>query len=69
VARGGFNMDQFQTNVLDKIEAAQEANCADTTLMSTELSELVHEQQRLSSTFSNILSKLHESAMSVIRNI
>jgi hypothetical protein len=69
VARGGFNMDQFQSNVLDKIEAAQEANCADTTLMSTELSELVHEQQRLSSTFSNILSKLHESAMSVIRNI
>lgn len=64
-----FEHSAFQESVLPQLDRAQEANCADTTLMTTELSSLVQEQQRLTSMFSNTLSKLHESSMSVIRNI
>lgn len=69
ISTNTFDPKTFQDQVLAKIEAAQSANCADTTLLTTELSQLVHQQQRLSSMFSNTLNKLHESSMSVIRNI
>ena len=60
---------EFAEEVTQKLDAAQSANCMDTTLLTTELSQLVNQQNRLSSMFSNMLQKLHETAMSVIRNM
>jgi hypothetical protein len=55
--------------MLDRVDDAREAKTTDTTLLTTELSNLVNQLNRLSSMFSNMLNKLHESKMSVIRNI
>jgi hypothetical protein len=41
----------------------------DTSALTTELAGLVNQQNRLSSLFSTMLQKLHETAMTVIRNM
>jgi hypothetical protein len=55
--------------LLDVIDRTREANTEDTTLLTTELSSLVNELNKLSSMFSNMLAKMNESQMAIIRNI
>lgn len=64
---GDYN--QFSSNVLERVNGAQEANCADTTLLTSELQNSIQERQRLMSTFTNLMNKMHETEMAVIRNI
>lgn len=65
---GTFKRDHFN-DVTDKIDAAQKKNCGDTTLLTTELNQLVSHQERISNMFSNMLKKFHDTEMAIIRNI
>lgn len=65
---GTFRQDHFNT-ITEKIDAAQKENCKDTTLLTTELSQLVSHQERISNMFSNMLKKFHDTEMAIIRNI
>jgi len=65
---GSFQQDQFNA-VTEKIDAAQKKNCKDTTLLTTELNQLISHQERISNMFSNMLKKFHDTEMAIIRNI
>jgi len=65
---GSFMASHFEV-VGEKVEAKQKTVCADTSMMSSELSQLVSEKERLTSMFTNILKKFHDTEMAVIRNI
>lgn len=65
---GSFLSSQFD-QVSQKIDAKQKTMCADTSLLTTEISQLVSEQERLTNMFTNILKKFHDTDMAVIRNI
>lgn len=65
---GTFKRDHFN-DVTEKIDSAQKENCGDTTLLTTELNQLISHQERISNMFSNMLKKFHDTEMAIIRNI
>jgi hypothetical protein len=66
---GGTFLSSHFEQVSAKVDAKQKAMCADTSLMTSEISQLVSEQERLTNMFTNILKKFHDTEMAVIRNI
>lgn len=66
---GGTFLSSHFEQITQKVESKQKANCGDTSLLTTEISQLVSEQERLTNMFTNILKKFHDTDMAVIRNI
>ncbi len=59
----------FAANVFDRIDSKRDQMSMDTTLLTQDLQVLVQKSQQMPQMFSNILSKMYETNMGVIRNI